>query len=274
MAILDKLEKNIGWVTIPGLGRYISMLMMLTFMLHHTGTISENLLLLNMQFVFHGEIWRLITFLFVPASGNLFYLLFELMIFVMVADGLEEHWGSFKLTVYYLFGALATIAIAFLVPTYYFGSYYLNLSLFFAFATVYPDFEILIFFVLPVKVKYLALLSGIGVMAMLVLGSLPVKIMALLSVANYLVFFGKDGWNAVTRGVTRKARLARNESYSSQSNEARHKCAICGESEKSNHELEFRYCTCPACGSEGKAYCLEHLKEHKEKPSIEKKDQS
>lgn len=265
-AWLDAFERKVPWLAIPGLIRGIAMLMLVTWFLDASGTFPIEAWLFDANAIWAGQFWRTATFLAVPMSGNPFYLLLELMFLVMTADGLEGAWGTWRLTVYYLIGALGTIAVGFLLPGMPIGSYFLNLSLFFGFATIYPEFEILVFFVIPVKMKWLALLSAASVVWVIVFWPLVFKIAAMVAFLNYLLFFGPAALNAMRRGASSYSRRRDFVAHLGvPDGKARHTCSTCNRTELTNPELEFRYCSCPACG-EGKPFCAEHLARHKEAP--------
>lgn len=264
---LDKLETKYGHWGLEGLIRYISMLMLTVFFLNQSEMLPYHMLYLNKEAIFSGQVWRLFTFLLIPASTNFLFLLFELSILVMCADGLEARWGTFKLTVYYLVGALANIAMAMMLPQVQFGSYFIYLSLFLGFATIYPDFEILLFMIIPIKVKYLAMISGGLMLYQLVLAPIYMKIAIALSFGNYLLFFSSEAIATVKRNHYQASRSAEYAKAVGPQAEFRHKCNKCGETDVSRPEAQFRYCTCNKCGPDGVAFCPEHLKEHKEAQS-------
>ncbi len=267
MTWLDTLERRYRHLAIPGLVRQVCMIMIVTFALDKAGVLPSRHLVLYTPAVLNGEIWRLVTFLFVPVSDNPFLLLLQMMIMVLTGDGLESAWGSFRLTVYYIVGALATALIAVLLPNALIDNTFLNLSLFFAFATVYPDYEILLFFILPVKVKWLAWLSAFWVIFAIITEPWVLKVVALLSVANYLLFFWRefyDSWRLGAATHERRRRMEAAYDAAKPSSGARHVCAACGANEQTHPRLLFRYCTCAACGADGRAFCPEHLKAHKE----------
>ena len=259
---IDKLERRFGGLAVPGLTRYLSMAMLSVFFLQKTDTIGFERLMMSYEAVIDGQIWRLFTFLLIPMSTNPFFLLFELMILVMVGDGLERHWGSFKLTLYYLVGAVATALSAMLIGGYIADSRLIYQSMFFAFATVFPNYELLLFFILPVKVKYLALFSAFWIVWTVAVAPLEIKVAALLTVANYLLFFGRTGVDTIIRNKKAYQRRKSFEESFRSGDEPRHRCSVCQRTEKSNPELQFRYCTCDQCEG-GTAFCLEHLADHK-----------
>lgn len=261
---LDKLETRYGHYGLEGLIRYISMLMLVIYFLNDRGMLPYHMLYLNKEAILSGQVWRLFTFLLIPASTNLLFLLFELSILVMCADGLEARWGTFKLTAYYLTGALANIAMAMLLPQVQFGSYFIYLSLFLGFATIYPDYEILLFLIIPIKVKYLAMISGGLMLYNLALAPFYIKIAIALSLGNYLLFFSGEMLGAAKRNYRQTGRSAEYAKAVAPAADFRHKCSVCGATDVSHPGLQFRYCTCNKCGTNGVPYCLEHLKQHKE----------
>ncbi|MBU1109838.1 MAG: rhomboid family intramembrane serine protease [Candidatus Riflebacteria bacterium] len=267
MIWLNRLEQKYGHWGLEGLIRYVSMLMLLVFFLDRSGMLPYHMLYLNRDAIISGEVWRLFTFLLIPFSDNMFFLIFELSILVMCADGLEAKWGTFKLTAYYLTGAISNILVVLIMPEVQIGSYYIYMSLFLGFATVYPDYEILLFFILPVKIKYLAMISGALMLYNLVFAPVFMKIAIALSVGNYLLFFSQDALATIRHNRRQYARSAEYEKSFASTKDYRHQCSTCGITDVSNPEAQFRYCTCPACGENGVPFCSEHLKEHKQNNS-------
>jgi hypothetical protein len=273
MSWLDKLEQKIGHLALHGLIRYVAALMIVVYFLNANQMLSYAMLDLNPGMILKGQLWRLFTFPLVPISTNFLFLFFELSILVMCADGLEANWGTFKLSVYYvsgmLFIAIAAFILFFTVPiiipiAIFKGSYFIYLSLFLGFATLYPDYQILLFLIVPIKIKYIAIFSVIMVLMML-FNNAWLAVPLLLSLGNYLLFFGpvvvKNYLTSQRRQKDRKAyeaKLAPARDY-------RHKCAKCDKTDVDSPELQFRYCTCEDCGPEGVAFCLQHLEEHKNK---------
>lgn len=189
---LDRLERKIGWIAIRGLMLYITIGNLAVFVLNYLIP-SLNLpmkLMLIPSLVLKGEIWRLVTFVFIPPQTNIIFIFFALYFYYMIGNTLEHEWGSFKLTVYYLLGMIGTTVAAFFTGGS--NAIYLNLSLFLAFAYLFPNYEILLFFILPVKVKYLAWLNWAFIAYTIIFGDLRLKIAALISIVNYFLFFGSD----------------------------------------------------------------------------------
>lgn len=259
MSLLDRLERKFGRFAIRGLMGYIvglnAFVFLLTF-LDNTGEYIMKLVLIP-PLVLQGEVWRLITYIFIPPTYDLLWVVFTLYFYYMIGNSLEHEWGSFKFNIFYLVGMIGTTAAAFITNG---GAtaLYLNLSLFLAFARLFPNYQLLIFFVLPVKVKYLAWLDWAFFAYTVIFQPLPFKIIAVVSIINYFLFFGKDivfGFKNRGRAYYNKqkynARLPRNLTV--------HRCTVCGKTEKDDPGLEFRYCV----DCEGNyEYCMEHLATH------------
>ncbi len=263
MKLLDRLERKFGRYAIPQLIVYIVGINGLVYMLRYGMPQSDAIskMWLYPHMVLKGEVWRLFTWIFIPPSASLLWIFFILYFYYMVGIGLEREWGSFRFNVYYFTGMAATVLAAFVVGE---GTtaIYLNLSLFLAFASLYPDFEILLFFILPVKVKYLAWINWGFIALTVVTAPLAGKAAALVSVANFFMFFGRD---IVSSAKNRGSALQRRRSFAAKlekgtgRKKTMHTCTICGITEDDDPVMEFRYCsTC-----EGHyEYCMKHLKDH------------
>lgn len=141
--------------------------------------------------VFRGQVWRLVTFLLVPPlSASILQVALMLYFYYFVGTALEGRWGARRFLLFYLIGAAAALAAGLLTGIG--TNEFLNLSLFFAFAIQYPDFELLLFFMIPIKVKWLALLNGVFYIYRFINGSWPVRAAILASLVNIVLFFGGD----------------------------------------------------------------------------------
>lgn len=261
MKWLNKLERKIGRFAIKGLMYYIVVLNMTVFLLYffdQTRPVLDKLYL-DPQLIMKGELWRLITFIFIPPNFQVIWILVTLYFYYMIGTNLEHEWGSFKFNVYYLIGMLGTIGAAFVTGGGSTGLY-LNLSLFFAFERIYPNYEILLFFLIPVKIKYLAWLNWafFGFTIIAPVFPLSIKLAAAVSLANYFIFFGKDIFVSLKTG--RQSHYNRkNYSYNIPKNFSIHKCTICGMTEKDDPNMDFRYCS--KCEGDYE-YCIDHLTAH------------
>ena len=262
MNILNRLERTLGRYAIKQLIVYIVGINALIYVMR-IGIPQSNAigkLWLDPQLIMQGEVWRLITWIFIPPSASMLWIFFILYFYYMVGIGLEQEWGSFRFNLYYFTGVAGTVLAAFIVG---YGStgLYLNLSLFLAFAYIYPDFEILLFFILPVKVKYLAWLNWAFIAFTVITAPIPEKVAALVSISNFFLFFGSDIINnAKHRGSVYRRRKGFSHSFNAPTKRTSiHKCTICGMTENDDITMEFRYCS--TCEGDHE-YCMTHLKAH------------
>ncbi len=257
---LNKLERKFGRFAIPGLMYYIIILNAIVYFfiyLDRTRTVY-NMLTLDPVLVMQGQIWRLITYIFIPPTTSLLFIVFVLLFYYMVGVGLEQEWGSFKFNFYYLVGMVATTVAAFLTGG---GAtaVYLNLSLFLAFAYLFPNYEILLFFIIPLKVKYLAWFNWAFIGYTVLTQPFSEKIVAIVSLANFLLFFGPDivRHTRQRRGTyeNRKRFVNAADNYVAPA----HVCEYCGMTEKTDPDMTFHHC--PDCDP-AYEYCSKHIKIH------------
>jgi hypothetical protein len=203
-----------------------------------------------------GEVWRLATFAVTPVTLNPLFLFFALYLYYLYGTALEHEWGAARYNLYLLIAFALAIGLAFVDPSAQATSEGVLLSVFLAFAWLYPDFELRLFFIFPVKIKWLALIAwvflGFRFVEGLATRDLISAAMAVASVANFLIFFGPG----IVRRVSGKKRsLERRAAARRDAAEPFHRCVVCGRTEKSDPKLEFRYFPTP----EGtKCFCVEH----------------
>ena len=256
------------------------------FSLATNNSFLYSLLSFDRSLILQGQIWRLISYPLASASGNnpLMVLIF-LVCYYSLGRAMENMWGTLRFNLYYLSGVLLMDIYA-MVFGGYADAYYLNLSLFLGYATLYPNAQFLLLFIIPVKAWIFALLD-LALIAIAVLQlSFPVfyfhyNLLPLISIANYFLFFGKDFWgifplswrvNAsrlfgkkVTPTRKQQPKVIRFDAGSYQSSTAKpqapytHRCSICGRTDVSNPELEFRYCS--KCNGYF-CYCEDHISNH------------
>ena len=252
MTWLDKLEKRFGFLTIPALIRIVVVFNVLVWGLVYLNPDFRFVLALDPARIVHGEVWRLITYIFLPQSFNLLWMVLALWFLWFIGDGLERAWGAFRLTLYFFVGMIGTTIAAFFFGSN-FSSTMLISSLFFAFARFYPDVVIYLFFILPVKIKWLAWVYAALLLFGFVVGTNSYRMAVIAAMSNYLIFFGPeiihDAWHR--REIS--ARRQRFESQTRSDEEPIHKCAVCGATELSDPNLEFRV------ARDGEEYCVPHL---------------
>lgn len=258
MKLLYRLERKFGKFAIKNLMNYIIFANALVYVLDYLMPGFSYNLLFDLPSILHGQIWRIFTFVFIPPDASLFFIILALYVSYLIGNSLEHEWGTFKFNLYYLLGVLGII-IGSSVTNYSMSNYYLNLSLFFAFAKLFPLEEFLIFFIFPVKVKYLGWISWIFFILTLIFAPLLLKITAILAIINYFIFFGKDivmGRKHASSNYSRKKTFRANARVDK---EHLHRCEICGRTDQDDADLEFRYCS--KCEGQHE-YCMEHLFGH------------
>jgi len=244
---LDRLEKAAGRFAVPGLIRYVVAFNALVYLLLLVSPGYAEMLALDRSAILRGEVWRLVSWIFLPNTSSPIWIFFYLMFTWWLGESLEAVWGAFRLNLYYLIGVIGC-TVAALVFGISAGNFLLTLSLLFAIATVAPDEQVLLL-IFPVKLKWLALISLVYPWGLLlVVGPLGVKAMIVVCLANYLVFFG-PGW--VRR--FREGRTIRRPSKTSGPLETLHRCEACGVTEVTAPDTEFRV------APDGKEYCSKHL---------------
>lgn len=228
--------------------------------------------------ILHGQIWRLITYPLTYSAGNLLLTAVVLFCYYSLGRAMENIWGTLRFNLYYLsgvvmmdiycmiFGGTADVA-------------YLNMSLFLAYATLFPSATFLLFFIIPVKAWLFALIDLALVLVGLFSYPFPYNLFSVISLANYFLFFGKDVLNVIPMSwranaarlfrkkppVQKKAKVIRFDAGSYEASQATvkapytHKCTVCGRTDVSNPELEFRYCS--KCRGYY-CYCQEHINNH------------
>jgi len=261
---LAKLERKYGRYAISQLTLTLTALQGLVFILELANPGFHRHLVLNVDRVMQGEVWRLITYLIIPPSFSLFWGLFALSIYYMVGTSLEAQWGALKYQVFLLTGMLFTTVAAVLLGIQATNTYLL-MSLFLAFGTLFPDIEFRIYFVLPVKVKWLALLDAVSLVLMFFTAEGWLRLMPVLAVGNYLLFFTPTLIGLV-RGIFFRADRARAmrgfKEQHAPATAATRSCTLCGVTNVSDPRAEFRVCICDKCGGKPTEFCLAHANAH------------
>jgi len=237
------------WLDTPSVLKAVVLLNALTFLLLAMVPAYREMLELSPEAVRRGEVWRLATYIFIPQTTDWFWAVFYLLFTWFLADALETAWGPLRLNAFYLLGMAGCTVAAF----FFGGSSYntfLNLSLFFAFATLAPDHEVYLFFVLRLKIKYIAWVFAGFMLLQFAVIPLPGKMAMLACLANYLVFF-VPGF--VRDARTRRSNTVRLEKFRSQTPESVHRCRVCGRTEITHPDADFRV------AADGEEYCTEHL---------------
>lgn len=233
--------------------------------------------------ILQGQVWRLVTFLFVTPSNSVLYI-FTIYFYFIAGSSLERVWGEFKFNVYYFISVISTILVAFISyflykngvnlnvsnALQYYSNLYLaattmNLSLFLAYAKIYPDAQVLLFFILPIKIKYLGYFNWAIIALDLIKCIINMNISGILFVlvplVNYFIFFGKNNYR---EGKMKANSVIRMKDYKKKVNAGKkyyiHKCEVCGITNEDDPDMEFRYCS--KCNGKH-CYCEKHIFNHK-----------
>lgn len=282
MTLFDRLQRKFGRYAIRGLMRYFIVLYALGFALYLTRPMFYvRYLALDPAAILNGQIWRLVTFLIYPPSFSRLWGLLLLLMYYFLGNTLESVWGSFRFNVFLLTGVLFHILAAFLVyvltgAPVYLTPENLNLSIFLAFALTFPEMQFYLYFLIPVKAKYMAVLYGVIEIYSFFVGSISEKITIALCLLNLFLFlFWSGTWKrfspkdlrrraafrqAVRQQSPREAKIVSIDRSSSVNRSARHRCTVCGRTELDAPELEFRYCS--KCKGDYE-YCSDHLYTHR-----------
>ena len=234
------------------------MLSALVFVLYKVDPTYLTLIDLDPRAVLQGQVWRLVSYIFIPAITNLlplpdwFNAVFYVLFMWWMGNGLESAWGPFKLTMFFLLGMLGTTIAAF-----FFGAEFSNLmltsSLFFAFARFFPDVVIYFAYLIPLKIKWVAWASAIFLFYGFFTEPASYRMALLAAFANYLIFFGRDIVHDARHRREVASRRRRFETEVRADEEPLHKCATCGATELSDPNLDFRV------SRDGEEYCVAHL---------------
>lgn len=264
--LLARLERRFGKLAIPRVPYVIAVTSAVVYALGMMRPGFVQRLELVPAMIAAGQMWRLITWVFIPPAGSLFWAVFAILFYASLGTSLEHEWGAFKLNVYYLIGFLGTIAAAFVfgVPM---SAHYLHTTILFAFATLFPNVQFMLFFIVPIRAKWSALIAA-GFLAWGAWnGGMGDRIAMALALGNYFLFFTPTLID-LARGAGRVAAAERRRSAmrdDSRDERPVRKCKICGLTDE-DEGADLRVCTCQeVCGGKPTVYCLPHARSHNAK---------
>jgi len=232
--------------------------------------------------ILQGQIWRLFTYVFTYNAGNILLMMVSLLCYFSLGRAMENVWGTLRFNLFYFTGVILMDIFCMIFGGFRADVYYLNLSLFIGYATLYPNAHFLLFFIIPVKAWIFALLdlalTLIDVARLTAAGLFPYNLFPLVALANYFLFFGKDvvnviplSWQINARRLFKKKGAKKTGtvpfptagSYQASTATVKepytHKCTVCGRTDVTNPELEFRYCS--RCNGYH-CYCEDHISNH------------
>ena len=255
--MLTYLERRFGKFAIPNLTVILIVGQVLMFVAGRRDEALLERILLLPQNVLDGEVYRLLTFLFSPPTGQLIWAFFYWYVWYIMGTALENYWGTFRYNVFLLIGYTATIVVSFLTPDTFTTNQFVQGTVFLAFAYLNPNFELRVFFILPIRIVWLAMLTWVYYGFSIVLGSWAERCQVIASVLNFVIFFGPDVVRTLKGRQNRM--LSKAKHFATKESGAFHTCAVCGITDVSHPRMEFRYCS--QC-SGGEAYCEAHLGGH------------
>lgn len=259
MSLLDKLERVFGRFAIPNISLYIVIGQVFVLLGYLAGRLDLSYFVLRANLVQAGEWWRIFTFILMPPPpgfGGYLLVAFAWYLFYLMSNALEHHWGTFRFNLFLFVGLALTVGASFLTPGASATNTFIAGSVFLAFAYLNPDFELSLFFILPIKIKWLALLTWVLYAVQFALGGPATRFQVLASVGNFLLFFGVD----IVRGMRYRQRsMARAAERVVEESKPRHVCYVCGKNDRTHPDLDFRYCS--QCAGD-QCYCPDHIRDH------------
>lgn len=246
-------------------------------------------LTLNPYAILHGQVWRLVTWVLIPpSSGGLFFTLLMLYFYCSIGTSLERTWGTYRYNVYLFQGMIFTIAGSFLLMGYcylfkpeisllgaaltintpqeyftvismVFSTYYINMSIFLAYAATFPDAQVLLMFIIPIRVKWLGIIYAVMLLFQFLGSTVYGKFAIGASLLNFVVFFltSRNMMHLNPKQIHRRQEFKRDVRRNT--GITKHKCAICGRTEVDSPQMQFRFCS--KCDGNYE-YCEEHLYTH------------
>lgn len=282
---MSKFEKKFGRYAIPNLTLILILSYVAGYVIELLGSAAGVNLLgyltLDPYRILHGQIWRLVTWVIVPPESLGIFTVIMLYFYYSLGTTLERTWGTYRYNVYIFSGILFTVIGSFLcmgvvylmhgiLPTesasayfyirsYAFSTYYINLSIFLAFAATYPDMQVLLMFVIPVKVKWMGILDAVLMLYYVIVGDVFTRFAIIASLLNFVLYFYRLHRSRISpKQMHRRAQFER-KTNEGRAKVSRHKCAICGRTEEDDPSLEFRFCS--KCNGNYE-YCQYHLFTH------------
>ena len=258
---------------IPNLMLYVVLASALVYLM---SMFDKNLVLyralcFDRSLILRGQVWRLVTFVFTGAFsyGNVIWVLVSSLCYFSLGRAIEAVWGTLRFNLYYLAGVVLMVIYCMITGAYA-DPYYLNISLLLCYSTLYPNAQFLLLFIIPVKAWAMALVDIALLLAGVFMNHFPHNLLPLVALLNYFLFFGKDvldlippSWKAKhsrrSTSAPKKDPIQFRPKKPSQQPGYTHRCTICGRTDVSDPQLEFRYCS--RCNGYH-CYCQDHISNH------------
>ncbi len=279
MKFMNKLERKFSKYAVSNLTMYLIFGYVAGYVISRLAPGILNYLILDPYQVLHGQVWRLVTWVLVPPStqGVLFYAIMMLF-YYQLGMNLEHTWGVFRYNVYIFGGILYTVigaVFTWLIMSAMYGNaeimgvlvgtqvstYYICMSIFLAFAVCYPNMQVMLYFIIPIKMKWMAYVYALLMVLDLIQSTWPRRIVMVMSLLNFGIFFlsTRDLYRYSPKEVHRRKVYRQAVQRPQNAGITKHKCAVCGRTELDDPSLEFRFCSKCAGNYE---YCQEHLFTH------------
>ncbi len=261
MSFFDRLERRWGGLAFPGFLRYYALFQVMVFVLQMFRPDLGGLLAFDRDKIFAGEIWRVVTMFFAngqfgrPGILTILLLFFVVNFVFMISDGLEGAWGAFKTSLFYYTGIATTLVASFLYPfPIPFSGTMLFAASLLAFATLFPMVEILLFLILPVQMRFVGILTALGLAMAAYKFPILLPFFA-LTLLNYLIWAAIPALRGKAMVLDASKRRKNFNRAKMPEDVAFHHCKVCAKTEASDPHLEFRI------GADGEEYCVDHLPE-------------
>lgn len=280
---MSNFEKKFGKYAIRNISLVLIMCYAFGYLISLVNPMFLGYLTLNPYQIIRGQIWRVVTWIIIPPdTSNLFFVLIMLYFYYSIGSTLERTWGTYRYNVYLLSGMLFTVVGSFLLMAYcfifkgdtiavlgtrtffdtislFFTTYYVNMSIFLAFAATFPEAQVLLMFIIPIKIKWLGIIYAVMLGFQFLGGSVYSRFAMGASLLNFAVFWvtSKNHIHMSPKQVKRRQEFRKEVKRSA--SVTKHKCAICGRTEVDSPDLEFRFCS--KCDGNYE-YCQEHLFTH------------
>ncbi len=272
MHFLNKMERKFGRFAIQGLMKYIILFYVAGYLIEFLAPQAYSFLTLEPFLIFHyGQVWRLVSWVLIPPpTGNFIFAIIMIILYYQLGTALERTWGAFRFNLYIFGGMIFTVLGALLLFVIYgvntpismgssFSTYYINMTIFLAFAMCYPDMRIMLYFFIPIKMKWMAGIYAALIIYEMIISSWGGRVAIIASILNFLIFFFMTrNYRSVSPKEVHRKRTYRRQ-VQQPKGVTRHKCAICGRTELDDPNLEFRFCS--KCNGNYE-YCQDHLFTH------------
>lgn len=279
MKLINKMEQKFGRYAVHNLTMYIIITYVAGYLLNYLAPEALSYCLLEPALILQGQVWRLVSWLLIPPGALDIFTIIMLFFYYSIGTTLEQTWGAFRYNLYIFGGIILSVIGAFvlygillltgsngilLLEGGAFSTYFISMSIFLGFAAAYPNMQVLLYFIIPLKIKWLALVDIVYLVWQMAGSGWVTRACIICSLMNFIIFFlaTRSTSRISPRQVKRRRTYMRavNSGYNSKGQVTKHKCAVCGRTELDGDNLEFRFCS--KCKGNYE-YCQDHLFTHK-----------